>query len=199
MASNVTIPMLQEMKREGKKIVAAAAWEHEIAAIADRAGVEIVVVGDSVGVNLWGQDIPSKRARRDAGLSPRRSAAGQAGAGLLRCSVRADPGTESARQGGDPNRQGDGRRSHQGRWRRRFSRNGARPGARRHSGHGPIRHHAADRAAIRHSLAAQSAAGAEVPPAMNAKLVEEAKRLRRGRRLPCSISPIRGRSRALPW
>lgn len=58
MASSVTLPMLQEMKRDGKKIVAVVAWDTQIAAIADRAGVEMVVVGDSVGVNLWGQENP---------------------------------------------------------------------------------------------------------------------------------------------
>jgi len=46
---------LQQMKREGKKIVAVVAWDYQIAQIADRAGVDLVSVGDSVGVNLWGQ------------------------------------------------------------------------------------------------------------------------------------------------
>ena len=31
------------------------AWDYQIARIADRAGVDIVSVGDSVGVNLWGR------------------------------------------------------------------------------------------------------------------------------------------------
>ncbi len=46
---------LQQMKREGKKIVAVVAWDYQIAQIAERAGVDLVSVGDSVGVNLWGQ------------------------------------------------------------------------------------------------------------------------------------------------
>ncbi len=46
---------LQQMKREGKKIVAVVAWDYQIAQLADRAGVDLVSVGDSVGVNLWGQ------------------------------------------------------------------------------------------------------------------------------------------------
>jgi 3-methyl-2-oxobutanoate hydroxymethyltransferase len=46
---------LQQMKREGKKIVAVVAWDYQIAQIADRSGVDLVSVGDSVGVNLWGQ------------------------------------------------------------------------------------------------------------------------------------------------
>src|SRR5947207_9222944 len=43
------------MKRAGRKIVAVVAWDYQIAQIAERAGVDLVSVGDSVGVNLWGQ------------------------------------------------------------------------------------------------------------------------------------------------
>jgi 3-methyl-2-oxobutanoate hydroxymethyltransferase len=56
----VTIPALHQMKREGRKIVAVVAWDFQIAQIAERAGVEIVSVGDSVGINLWGHDSPSE-------------------------------------------------------------------------------------------------------------------------------------------
>ncbi|MGB7542038.1 MAG: 3-methyl-2-oxobutanoate hydroxymethyltransferase [Burkholderiales bacterium] len=56
--SAVTIPVLQQMKRDGRKIVGVVAWDYQIAQIADRAGVEIVSVGDSVGVNLWGHSNP---------------------------------------------------------------------------------------------------------------------------------------------
>jgi 3-methyl-2-oxobutanoate hydroxymethyltransferase len=58
MADRVTIPALQQMKREGKKSVGVVAWDREIARIADRAGVDFVSVGDSVGVNLWGHGNP---------------------------------------------------------------------------------------------------------------------------------------------
>src|SRR5678815_1052773 len=50
----VTISALHQMKRDGRKIVAVVAWDFQIAQLADRVGVEIVSVGDSVGVNLWG-------------------------------------------------------------------------------------------------------------------------------------------------
>jgi len=56
--SAVTLPALQQMKRDGRKIVGVVAWDFQIAQIADRAGVEIVSVGDSVGVNLWGHPNP---------------------------------------------------------------------------------------------------------------------------------------------
>src|SRR2546423_9169631 len=55
LVEKVTIPALHQMKRDGRKIVGVVAWDYQIAQIADRAGVEIVSVGDSVGMNLWGQ------------------------------------------------------------------------------------------------------------------------------------------------
>ncbi len=58
MDSKVTIPALQQMKRDGRKIVGVVAWDYQLARIADRAGVDIVSVGDSVGVNLWGHANP---------------------------------------------------------------------------------------------------------------------------------------------
>jgi 3-methyl-2-oxobutanoate hydroxymethyltransferase len=58
MSERVTIPALQRMKRDGRKIVGVVAWDYQVARIADRAGAEIVSVGDSVGVNLWGQANP---------------------------------------------------------------------------------------------------------------------------------------------
>jgi len=42
------------MKRDGRKIVGVVAYDYQIAQIVDRADVDIVSVGDSVGVNLWG-------------------------------------------------------------------------------------------------------------------------------------------------
>jgi 3-methyl-2-oxobutanoate hydroxymethyltransferase len=54
----VTVPALQQMKRDGRKIVGVVAWDYQMARIVDRAGVDIVSVGDTVGVNLWGQPHP---------------------------------------------------------------------------------------------------------------------------------------------
>jgi 3-methyl-2-oxobutanoate hydroxymethyltransferase len=51
----VTVAALQQMKREGLKIVGVVAYDYPTAQIADRAGVDLVSVGDSVGANLWGQ------------------------------------------------------------------------------------------------------------------------------------------------
>ena len=54
----MTIPELQRMKREGRKIAAVVAWDYQIARIADRAGVDVISVGDTVGINLWGHATP---------------------------------------------------------------------------------------------------------------------------------------------
>jgi len=58
MNDKVTIPALQQMKRDGRKSFGVVAWDTQIARIADRAGVDFVSVGDSVGVNLWGHANP---------------------------------------------------------------------------------------------------------------------------------------------
>src|ERR1700732_2978614 len=58
MDAKVTIAALQQLKREGKKSVGVVAWDYPMARIADRAGVDFVSVGDSVGVNLWGHANP---------------------------------------------------------------------------------------------------------------------------------------------
>src|ERR1700729_3557663 len=58
MPDKMTIAALQQMKRDGKKSIGVVAWDYQIARIADRAGVDFVSVGDSVGVNLWGHANP---------------------------------------------------------------------------------------------------------------------------------------------
>ena len=50
----MSIPRLQQMKRDGRKIVAVVVYDCQLAAIAERAGVDMLSVGDSVGINLWG-------------------------------------------------------------------------------------------------------------------------------------------------
>ena len=60
MEPGVSIASVQQMKRDRRKIVGVVAWDCQIAQIVDRAGVEIVSAGDSVGVNLWGHDAPDE-------------------------------------------------------------------------------------------------------------------------------------------
>jgi len=56
--NTVTLRDLQRMKDGGRKIVGVVAWDYQIAKIVDRVGVDLVSVGDTVGVNLWGQPNP---------------------------------------------------------------------------------------------------------------------------------------------
>ena len=56
--STVTLATLQRMKIEGRKIAGVVAWDYQMARIIDRAGVDLVSVGDTVGVNLWGHASP---------------------------------------------------------------------------------------------------------------------------------------------
>jgi 3-methyl-2-oxobutanoate hydroxymethyltransferase len=60
MKEKVTLVALQQMKRDGRKIVGVVAWDYQIAQIVDRAGVDLVSVGDSVGMNLWGRTDPEE-------------------------------------------------------------------------------------------------------------------------------------------
>lgn len=85
---------LRELKRAGKKIVAVVAWDYPMAQIADAAGVDLVSVGDSVGVNLWGQKegeitldellVVAKAVRRGVKRA------------LVSCDVPPNEGTEAA-------------------------------------------------------------------------------------------------------
>lgn len=57
-SQRITLRALQQMKREGVKSVCVVAWDYQMASIADRAGVDIISVGDTVGINLWGHSNP---------------------------------------------------------------------------------------------------------------------------------------------
>jgi len=50
-----SVAALKLMKPSGRKIVAAVVYDYQMALVADRAGVDIVSAGDSVGVTLWAQ------------------------------------------------------------------------------------------------------------------------------------------------
>jgi len=58
--AKVTLAALHQMKQDGRKIVGVVVYDHQMAQIADRAGVDIVSVGDSVGVNFWGHQSESE-------------------------------------------------------------------------------------------------------------------------------------------
>jgi 3-methyl-2-oxobutanoate hydroxymethyltransferase len=50
----ITVSELQQRKRGGPKIVGVVVWDYQMAQIVDRARVDLVSVGDTVGINLWG-------------------------------------------------------------------------------------------------------------------------------------------------
>jgi 3-methyl-2-oxobutanoate hydroxymethyltransferase len=54
--SRVTIPSLRARKGTGEKIVALTAYDHAVASIVDAAGVDILLVGDSLGMVLLGYE-----------------------------------------------------------------------------------------------------------------------------------------------
>jgi 3-methyl-2-oxobutanoate hydroxymethyltransferase len=56
MTSKITSKHLQNMKAAGEKITSLTAYDASFATILDEAGVEVVLVGDSLGMVLHGQD-----------------------------------------------------------------------------------------------------------------------------------------------
>ena len=58
MTDRKSIADIQQMKRDGEKIVGVVVWDYHMTRIAERVGVDILSVGDSVGINLWGHESP---------------------------------------------------------------------------------------------------------------------------------------------
>ena len=54
MRSAITVPRLHEMKARGEKIVALTAYDASFGALCDAAGVDVVLVGDSLGMVVQG-------------------------------------------------------------------------------------------------------------------------------------------------
>lgn len=50
----ITVPALRQMKAEGRRIVALTAYDASFAAVVDAAGVDVVLVGDSLGMVVQG-------------------------------------------------------------------------------------------------------------------------------------------------
>jgi 3-methyl-2-oxobutanoate hydroxymethyltransferase len=55
MAATVTIPSLFSMKEKQQKIVAVTAYDHAAAQLADAAGIDMILVGDSLGMVVQGR------------------------------------------------------------------------------------------------------------------------------------------------
>ncbi len=56
MAEKVTVPAIKRMKQGGEKITALTAYDYSFARILDNAGVDILLVGDSLGSVIQGQE-----------------------------------------------------------------------------------------------------------------------------------------------
>src|SRR3989304_861456 len=52
----VTVSTLREMKRRGEKIACLPAYDYSFASLLDRAGVDMIMVGDSLGMVIQGHD-----------------------------------------------------------------------------------------------------------------------------------------------
>ena len=63
--SKVTIPRLLAKKREGRKITMLTAYDFPMAQLEDQAGIDIVFVGDSVGINVLGYRSPQEVTMAD--------------------------------------------------------------------------------------------------------------------------------------
>ena len=55
-ATKVTVPALSEMKRQGKPISALTAYDYATARLADEAGIDLLLVGDSLAMVVLGHD-----------------------------------------------------------------------------------------------------------------------------------------------
>ena len=52
----VTIPQLKEMKQQGKKIKMVTAYDYPLASVIDKSSIEVILVGDSLGMVVLGYD-----------------------------------------------------------------------------------------------------------------------------------------------
>jgi 3-methyl-2-oxobutanoate hydroxymethyltransferase len=94
--SGVTLTALRDMKREGRKIVGVVLYDYQMAQVADRAGVDIVSVGDSVGVNIWGL-----QSEADVTLDQMLLVCGAVRRGVTRALVSCDVPLASLQEGRD--------------------------------------------------------------------------------------------------
>ncbi len=54
--SKVTIPLLHKLKQQGEKFACMTAYDYSFARLLERAGVEVILVGDSLGMVIQGHD-----------------------------------------------------------------------------------------------------------------------------------------------
>ncbi len=64
----ITVERLREMKREGRKIAAVLAYDFRTLQILDRSDVDVALVGDSAGVNIFGHDDAAETTTEELAL-----------------------------------------------------------------------------------------------------------------------------------
>ena len=146
----ITVPALQQMKRDGRKIVGVVAWDYPMAQIVDRAGADLVSVGDTVGVNLWGHASPLEITLAEMLVVCKAVRRGVKRA-LVSCDFPFGPlqeGADSAVRAAILLVKEGGRGHGEAGWGGGLSRGGARRGSRGHTRVCADGHYAADRAAI---------------------------------------------------
>jgi 3-methyl-2-oxobutanoate hydroxymethyltransferase len=74
--ARVTVPALAAMARDGKKIAMLTAYDASFAAVCDRAGVDVVLVVDSLGMVIQGRDSTLPVSLADVVYHTRCAAAG---------------------------------------------------------------------------------------------------------------------------
>ena len=52
--SKITVSHVQVKKNEGRKIAALTAYDYPAARLQDKAGIDVILVGDSLGTNVLG-------------------------------------------------------------------------------------------------------------------------------------------------
>jgi 3-methyl-2-oxobutanoate hydroxymethyltransferase len=75
-SARVTVPALAAMARDGTKIAMLTAYDASFAAVCDRAGVDVVLVGDSLGMVIQGHDSTLPVSLADVVYHTRCAAAG---------------------------------------------------------------------------------------------------------------------------
>ena len=56
--SSITVSTLKNMKQAGEKITCLTAYDYSFGAMLDRNGVELILVGDSLGMVMQGHKTP---------------------------------------------------------------------------------------------------------------------------------------------
>ena len=145
--ARITVPKFAAMKAAGRKITMLTAYDYAMAGLVDAAGIEGILVGDSLSMVVQGHDttlpVTLDEMIYHAEMVGR---AVRARAGRRRHAVsQLPPGHAQGDRKRRPDSQGNPLPGREARRRRRAGRGDRGAGVGRHSGHGPLRTAAAER------------------------------------------------------